>query len=102
VLSEEYTNRIRVLKSIDYIDKNGIIGLKGKVACVISHMEVLITELLFENKFDGKSCAELAAMLSPMTCQFTYAGSKDRDRNMEYKHAINYLVIPIEMKFYVF
>ncbi|KAI6238169.1 hypothetical protein M3Y99_00714900 [Aphelenchoides fujianensis] len=92
LLSEEYQNRIYVLRAMDYVDKNNIIGLKGKVACEISHLEVLITELILENKLDGKSCAELAAMLSPLTCQFTYAGSKDRDLNMEFKHPVNDLL----------
>ncbi|KAI6220328.1 hypothetical protein M3Y99_01612800 [Aphelenchoides fujianensis] len=92
LLSEEYQNRIYVLRAMDYVDKNNIIGLKGKVACEVSHLEVLITELILENKLDGKSCAELAAMLSPLTCQFTYAGSKDRDLNMEFKHPVNDLL----------
>ncbi|KAI6229092.1 hypothetical protein M3Y99_01149500 [Aphelenchoides fujianensis] len=92
LLSEEYQNRIYVLRAMDYVDKNNIIGLKGKVACEISHLEVLITELILENKLDGKSCAELAAMLSPLTCQFTYAGAKDRDLNMEFKHPVNDLL----------
>ncbi|KAI6180853.1 hypothetical protein M3Y98_00765800 [Aphelenchoides besseyi] len=89
LLSEEYQNRIYVLRALDYVDKNNIIGLKGKVACEISHLEVLITELILENQMEGKTCAELAAMLSPLTCQFTYAGSRDRDLNMEFKHPIN-------------
>lgn len=82
-------NRIKVLKSLDYIDKNDMIGLKGKIACEISHLEVLVTELIFENKFDGKSCAELAAMLCALTCQF---GGKDGERELEFKHGINYIV----------
>jgi hypothetical protein len=92
ILSEEYTHRLHLLRTLDYIDKNNMIGLKGKIACEISHLEVLVTELLFENKFDGKSCAELAAMLSPMTCQFTYAGNKEVDQAMDFKHPINLIV----------
>lgn len=92
ILSQEYRYRLHLLRTLDYIDKNNMIGLKGKIACEISHLEVLVTELLFENKFDGKTCAELAAMLSPMTCQFTYAGNKDADQLMEFKHPINMIV----------
>jgi antiviral helicase SKI2 len=92
ILSEEYRQRLHFLRTLDYIDKDNLIGLKGKVACEISHLEVLIVELLFENKFDGKSCAELAAMLSPMTCQFTFAGNKEVDQVMDFKHSINLIV----------
>lgn len=36
-MSHDYTNRLNVLKELDYIDKNNMITLKGKVACEINH-----------------------------------------------------------------
>lgn len=92
ILSNEYRYRLNTLRALGYVDKNNMIDLKGKVACEISHLEVLVTELLFENKFDGKSCAELAAMLSSMTCQFNDSENKDVDQSMEFKHPINVTV----------
>jgi len=92
LLSEDYLRRIQVLKALDYVERSDIVSLKGQVACEISHLEILVTELLFDNKFSDKSCAEIAAMISPMTCQFTFSGSKERDRNMDFAHGINYLL----------
>lgn len=60
---------------MNYIDKSNMVELKGKVACEINHMELLITELILENKFENRSYAEIAALLSPLTCQ--YKMSKD-------------------------
>lgn len=45
LLSEEYQNRIIVLRALEYVDRANIIGLKGKVACEISNQEILITEV---------------------------------------------------------
>lgn len=89
LLSKDYEKRIKVLKSLGYIDKNNMIGLKGKAACEVSHLEVLITELIFMNKFDGKSCAEVAAMLSVITNQYTYMNSRLKDRSMSFRHEVN-------------
>jgi len=92
LLSEDYLRRIQVLKALDYVELSDIVSLKGQVACEISHLEILVTELLFDNKFSDKSCAEIAAMISTMTCQFTFSGSKESDRNMEFAHGINYIL----------
>ncbi|CAD5218833.1 unnamed protein product [Bursaphelenchus okinawaensis] len=70
-LSDEYKKRISILKQLNYIDKNNVVNLKGKVACEISHMEMLITELILDNHFENKTPSEIAAMFSALTCQFT-------------------------------
>lgn len=36
-MSQEYADRLKVLQALDYIDKNDMITLKGKVACEINH-----------------------------------------------------------------
>uniref|UniRef100_A0A915D9W4 Helicase SKI2W n=1 Tax=Ditylenchus dipsaci TaxID=166011 RepID=A0A915D9W4_9BILA len=69
LMSADYMGRLKVLQELDYVDKSNMVGLKGKVACEINNQELLITELMLENKFENKSCAEIAAMLSPLTCQ---------------------------------
>lgn len=48
--------------------------------------------MLLENKFEAKTCAEIAAMLSPLTCQYAYGGSKDTDFGVVFKHPVNELV----------
>ncbi|KAH7698472.1 helicase, partial [Aphelenchoides avenae] len=93
LLSKEYFDRLQVLRNLNYIDKNNMVELKGKVACEINHMELLITELILENKFENRSYAEIAALLSPLTCQF----SRGKDECAEEKpvkvpaHTINEL-----------
>lgn len=61
-----------------YVDANNLVVLKGKVACEIHHMELLITELMLENKFNELTCAEIAAMLSCTTCQHRARGEQPK------------------------
>ncbi|KAL3094923.1 hypothetical protein niasHT_024837 [Heterodera trifolii] len=68
--SKEYVDRLKVLQALHYIDRHNMVGLKGKVACEISNQELLITELILDNKFEQRSAAQIAAMLSSITCQF--------------------------------
>ncbi|ETN69910.1 DSHCT domain protein [Necator americanus] len=69
-LSDEYQNRIEVLKKLGYVDRTGMVTFKGRVACEIHHQELLITELILSKKLHERSPAEVAAMLSATTCQY--------------------------------
>ncbi|KHJ94870.1 DSHCT domain protein [Oesophagostomum dentatum] len=69
-LSDEYQNRIEVLKELGYVDRTGMVTFKGRVACEIHHQELLITELILSKKLHERSPAEVAAMLSATTCQY--------------------------------
>ncbi|OII76987.1 DEAD DEAH box helicase family protein [Cryptosporidium andersoni] len=52
LMQQELSSMRKVLRSLDYIDKNNVVQLKGRVACEISTSdELLITELLFNNTF---------------------------------------------------
>ncbi|KAI1732822.1 DSHCT domain-containing protein [Ditylenchus destructor] len=82
LMSDEYKNRLSVLQASDYVDKNNMVDLKGKVACEINNQELLITELMLENKFNDLSCAEIAALLSPLSCQ---SGMGKRSNGNGYK-----------------
>ena len=62
-----------MLKQLGYVDAHGIIQLKGKVACELNHMELLITELMLENSFAQLSIPEIAAILSCTTCQHKHS-----------------------------
>uniref|UniRef100_A0A914X265 Uncharacterized protein n=1 Tax=Plectus sambesii TaxID=2011161 RepID=A0A914X265_9BILA len=78
LLMGEYEDKLKVLRTMDYVDANNLVGLKGKVGCEIHHMELLITELMLENKFNELSSAEIAAMLSCTTCQFRARGEQSK------------------------
>ncbi|EJD74520.1 hypothetical protein LOAG_18173 [Loa loa] len=69
LLSQDYYDRIKLLRRLNYIDDSNLVSLKGRVACEIHHQELLITELMLDNKFHYRSTAEIAAMLSVTTCQ---------------------------------
>ncbi|XP_037548858.1 helicase SKI2W [Nematolebias whitei] len=63
-LLPEYHQRIKVLRSLQYVDGGGAVQLKGRVACQISSHELLLTELLFENVLSPLAPEESAALLS--------------------------------------
>jgi len=63
---------VQVLESLHYINKEGVVQLKGRVACELTSSgghELLVTELIFSNAFQDLGPAELAAMLSCVVCQ---------------------------------
>ncbi|MFH4976064.1 hypothetical protein AB6A40_002773 [Gnathostoma spinigerum] len=76
LFSKEYDTRIKVLHRLGYIDRDNLVTLKGRIACEIHHQELLVTELILENKLQGKSVPEIAALLSSAVCQ-----SKAKDAN---------------------
>ena len=57
----------RVVRRLDFLDKNDIVKLKGKVACEISACdELLLTELLLRNIFNDMELVSIAAVLSSL------------------------------------
>jgi len=65
----EYHCRIEVLKDLKYVDGNNVVQLKGRVACEMGSNELIITELVFENKLTDRPPEEIAALLSCMVFQ---------------------------------
>jgi len=65
----EYHCRVEVLKRLKYVDTNCVVQLKGRVACEMGSNELIITELVFENKLTDRPPAEIAALLSCMVFQ---------------------------------
>ncbi|CAL1541570.1 unnamed protein product [Lymnaea stagnalis] len=63
-LLPEYNQRVEVLKKLQCIGANGIVTLKGRVACEMSNHELMITELLFENMLTDLHPADIAAVMS--------------------------------------
>ncbi|XP_065647827.1 superkiller complex protein 2 isoform X2 [Hydra vulgaris] len=61
---QEYHQRIEVLKTLNYIDKEMNLQHKGRVAFEISTHEVMITELLINNVLTDLHPSEIVAVLS--------------------------------------
>jgi antiviral helicase SKI2 len=71
-LLPEYQQRLKVLQRLGYINAEGVVKLKGRVACELSAgsgHELLITELVFSNAFAELQPAELASVLSSVVFQ---------------------------------
>lgn len=63
---------IQVLKKLSFVSDQGIIELKGRIACELHTQEVLVTEMLFQNALSGMEPAEIAALLSSVVFQQVY------------------------------
>uniref|UniRef100_A0A5K4F7S9 Helicase SKI2W n=1 Tax=Schistosoma mansoni TaxID=6183 RepID=A0A5K4F7S9_SCHMA len=66
-LNTEYVGRLCVLEELGFIDSathTGCLSLKGRIACELTKMEVLITQLLLNGSFTDLSAPDLAAVLS--------------------------------------
>ncbi|KAI9494833.1 NUC185 domain-containing protein [Zychaea mexicana] len=69
-LLPDYHQRIEVLKQMHYIDEQGTVQLKGRVACEINSAdELLLTELVLDNVFADYEPAEVVAILSAFVFQ---------------------------------
>uniref|UniRef100_A0A8D8LJR2 Helicase SKI2W n=2 Tax=Cacopsylla melanoneura TaxID=428564 RepID=A0A8D8LJR2_9HEMI len=66
----DYDSKVKILQELNYINSQGIVQLKGNIACEMgSKNELLITELLFQNKMVNFSPEEIAALLSCLVFQ---------------------------------
>ena len=70
-LLPDYNCRISVLRELQYIDNNKVVQLKGRVGCEMGSNELILTELVFENKLTDRPPEEIAALLSCMVFQQT-------------------------------
>ncbi|XP_057338709.1 SKI2 subunit of superkiller complex protein [Microplitis mediator] len=68
-LYPEYVNRVKVLKTLGYIDTDDRVTLKGRVALDMGTHELLITELVYRNILTNLQPAEIAALLSALVFQ---------------------------------
>ncbi|KAI9307273.1 NUC185 domain-containing protein [Cunninghamella echinulata] len=69
-LLPDYQQRIKVLQQLNYIDEQGTVQLKGRVACEINSAdELLLTELVLDNVFAEFEPAEVVAILSAFVFQ---------------------------------
>jgi len=68
-LLPEYHCRVGVLRALQYVDSSSVVQLKGRVGCEMGSNELIITELVFENKLTERPPEEIAALLSCMVFQ---------------------------------
>ena len=69
-LLPNYEQRVEVLKELRFIDDEGRVELKGRVACEInSASELVLTELVLENFFAAYEPEEICALLSAFVFQ---------------------------------
>ncbi|KAI8093373.1 NUC185 domain-containing protein [Halteromyces radiatus] len=69
-LLPDYQQRIQVLQQLNYIDDQGTVQLKGRVACEINSAdELLLTELVLDNVFADFEPAEVVSLLSAFVFQ---------------------------------
>ena len=69
-LMPEYESRVQVLKHLGYVNVDGSVTLKGRVAAELATVDALImTELLFENWIGGFDHAQVVSLLSSMVFQ---------------------------------
>ena len=47
----EYNKRLNLLKELEHINDNGLVNLKGRVACEFCVHELLLTQMLLNNSF---------------------------------------------------
>jgi len=69
-LFPDYLQRKALLRTLNYIDHNDLVCVKGRVACEVNTCEELIvTELVFEGILNEMDPAEIVAVLSALVFQ---------------------------------
>lgn len=68
-LYPDYVNKLKVLRSLQYIDGQDAVTMKGRVACEMGSNELIITELVLCNTFTDLEPDEIPALLSGLVFQ---------------------------------
>ena len=89
---KEFQKRIKILKSMEYIDEDNNLTLKGKAAREITCCDCLIvTELLFSNILNKLSISEITAFLSCFISNSNEINFEDPEISEEFTKAIEEL-----------
>merc|ERR1712190_335199 len=57
----------RVLRRLEFVDKNGVVQMKGRMACEITSAdEILMTEIVFQNVFADMEANNIIALCSAL------------------------------------
>ena len=79
VLRDELRSMKRVLQRLGFVDRNNVVLDKGKMACEISSCdELILTEMVFNNIFDGMSAEHIIAMCSCLVLDEGAGGGDDK------------------------
>ncbi len=69
-LFPDFLQRKSVLRTLNYIDENDTVCVKGRVACEVNTCEeIIVTEMIFEGILNELEPAEIAAVLSALIFQ---------------------------------
>merc|ERR1712187_810075 len=67
VMSDDLRAMRRVLRRLEFIDKDGVVLLKGRMACELTSAdEVLMTEIVFQNVFADMDANNIIALCSSL------------------------------------
>ncbi|KAI9895566.1 hypothetical protein PsorP6_019050 [Peronosclerospora sorghi] len=78
VLRDDLRRRRRVLRRLEFVDKEGVIQRKGRTACEVSTTdELLVTEMIFTGQFNDLSVNDTVALLS---CLINTEKKNDSDK----------------------
>jgi len=65
VMTDDLRGMRRVLRRLEFIDKDGVVQLKGRMACELTSAdEVLMTEIVFQNVFADMQANHIIALCS--------------------------------------
>ncbi|CAE8583613.1 unnamed protein product, partial [Polarella glacialis] len=65
VMSDDLRAMKRVLRRLDFIDKDGVVQMKGRMACELTSAdEILMTEIVFNNVFADMEANHIIALCS--------------------------------------
>jgi ATP-dependent RNA helicase DOB1 len=65
VMNDDLRAMRRTLNKLEYIDRDGVVQLKGRMACeIVSADEILITEIVFQNVFADMDANSIIALCS--------------------------------------
>merc|ERR1719265_2774971 len=65
VMNDDLRAMRRVLRRLEFVDKDGVVSLKGRMACELTSAdEVLMTEIVFQNVFADMEANNIIALCS--------------------------------------
>merc|ERR1719473_604844 len=66
-MSDDLRAMRRVLRRLEFVDKNGVVQMKGRMACEITSAdEILLTEIVFQNVFADMESNHIIALMSTL------------------------------------
>ena len=86
----EYYSRIKVLQHMNYLNQELKLELKGRIACLMSEHELVITEMLMDNVLEGMTPEEIAALFSAFV--FQHSKTKEGEEKNKLAHILEKVI----------